>query len=99
MTNKMITALSAAALLALTACGGDGDDALGDNVADAAEMKADNLEDMADNASTESQEEALDAQADLVEEMGDAKEEAIDDADVNAHAMSPAEKESLTNGM
>jgi hypothetical protein len=69
-------------LLALAACGGQGDDALGDNVADAADAKADTLDAMADNATNEAVEENLEDQADAVREAGEAKEEAIDDADV-----------------
>lgn len=69
-------------MLALAACGGQGDDALGDNVADAAEAKADSLDAMADNATSEVVEENLQDQADVVRETGEAKEEAIDDADV-----------------
>ena len=88
---------AAAAALALTACGGDGDDALGQNAQDAAEAKADNLDAMADNASG-ANEQALEAQADITRDVGDAREEAIDDADVNAHAMTPAERSAAVNG-
>lgn len=80
------TILLGSAFFALAACGGQGDDAAGDNVADAYEAEADNLEAMADNATTEAQEENLEQQADAVEDTGEAKEEAIDDADVNAAA-------------
>lgn len=69
-------------MLALSACGGQGDDALGDNVADAAENQADQLEGAADNAATDTQEDQLEAQADVVRDTGEAQEEAIDDADV-----------------
>ncbi len=78
--------LASGAMLALAACGGTGDDAMGDNVADAAENQADALEEMADNASGAT-EAALENQADAVRDAGEAKEEAIDDADVNAAAM------------
>lgn len=97
--RTMIIAGLGAATLALAACGGQGDDSLGDNAADAAENQADILEDMADNATTEAQEDALERQADVVEEKGEAREEAIDEADVNAEAMTPAEKEAAVNGM
>ena len=77
-----LNATLAGGLLALAACGGQGDDALGDNVADAAEAQADILEERADNAATEVQEERLEDRADVVEETGEEMEEAIDDADV-----------------
>ena len=86
--KKFATILASSAFLALAACGGQGDDAAGDNVADAYENKADALEEMADNASTEAQADSLEAQADALEDTGEAKEEAIDDADINAEATS-----------
>ncbi len=86
-----------AACLALAACGGKGDDSLGDNAAEAAEAQAGNLEAMADNTSNEAQADALESRADAVQDMGEAKEEAIDDSDVNADALSNAQKGALTN--
>ena len=82
--KKLSFAIVGAASLALAACGGQGDDALGENVNDNYEAAADNLEMMADNAATEGEADALENQADALEETGDAKEDAIDDADVNA---------------
>ena len=81
MRSLPITLLSAA-FLALAACGGQGDDTLGDNVADAADAKADQLEQAADNAATGDQEEALEEKAEQTRAAGEQKEEAIDDADV-----------------
>ena len=46
--KKVSFALVGAAALALAACGGQGDDALGDNVADNYDAAADNLDAMAD---------------------------------------------------
>ena len=82
--KKLSFAIVGAAALALAACGGKGDDALGDNVADNYEAAADNLEMMADNAATPGAEAALENQADALEAEGERKEEAIDEADANA---------------
>lgn len=89
----MKTALTAAALaltaLSLSACGGKGDDKLGDNIEQAADYRADALEARADN---------LADQADTIREKGEDQSDAVDDADVNAHAMSDGQKAALTNG-
>jgi hypothetical protein len=81
--KKLSFAIVGAATLALAACGGQGDDAAGDNVADNYEAAADNLEAMADNTSG-AEADALENQADALEAEGARKEEAIDEADVNA---------------
>ena len=78
------TALAGAAMLTLAACGGQGDDSLGDHVEDAAENQSEALEAQADNA-TGAQEDALEANAEAVEETGEAQSEAIDDADVKVN--------------
>lgn len=95
--KKLLTGIAVTGLIALSACGGKGDDSLGDNTAQAADAKADNLEAAADNA-TGAQEDALEAQADATREAGEQREEAIDDADVNAQALSNGQKEALVNG-
>ena len=81
--KKLSFAIVGAAALALAACGGKGDDALGDNVADNYEAAADNLEMMADNTANGAEADALENQADALEAEGARKEEAIDDADTN----------------
>ena len=95
--NHLGKAAIAAAFLALAACGGKGDDTLGEQAQEAAENKADVMEEMADNMSGTA-EDMMEANADAAREAGDAKEEAIDDADVNADAMSNAQKEAVING-
>jgi hypothetical protein len=82
--KKVSFALVGAAALALAACGGQGDDTLGDNVADNYDAAADNLDAMADNTASEAESDALENQADALREEGENKEEAIDEADVNA---------------
>jgi hypothetical protein len=96
MRNSLLAAL-AFGCLSLAACGGQGDDKLGDQAHDAAGNRADALDAAADNASGAA-EESLEAQADATRAAGDAREEAIDDADVNADAMSNAQKEAVVNG-
>ncbi len=85
--KKISFALVGAAALALAACGGQGDDALGDNVADAADNVADNMEATADNMTNGVAADQLENQAEAIREEGEAKEEAIDAADVNAAAV------------
>lgn len=94
--KALLTAVSAASLALLTACGGNGDDALGERAEDKAEATADNMDAMADNMSGAAADN-MEAQAEAVREAGDAKEEAIDDSDVNAEAMTEAQKNAVVN--
>ena len=81
--KKISFALVGAAAMALAACGGQGDDALGENVQENYEAAAENMEMMADNT-TGPAAATLENQADALEAEGERKEEAIDEADVNA---------------
>ena len=92
-------AVAISAFAALAACGGQGDDTMGDNVADAYENKADSMDAMADNAATDATAESMGEQADALRDVGEAKEEAIDEADVNAQGMSPAQQNQVANTM
>jgi hypothetical protein len=80
----LLKASIGATFLALAACGGQGDDSLGENVQEAYENKADQLDAAADNTSG-AQEDALEANASAIRETGEAAEEAIDDADVKVN--------------
>lgn len=84
MIMKMVlkAALGAGLIALAAACGGSGDDALGDNVADAAEANAAAIEEVADNTSNEVASDMLEDTAENVRDAGEAQEEAIDDADV-----------------
>lgn len=82
--KKIAFALVGAASLALAACGGQGDDALAENVQENYEAAADNLEAAADNTGNAAEAATLENQADALEGEGARKEEAIDEADVNA---------------
>jgi predicted small lipoprotein YifL len=88
--NRLIKFTVIAGFAALAACGGKGDDSLGDNVADAYDNAADQLDAMADNTTNAVQEETLENQADALRETGKEKEEAIDEADANAAAANQA---------
>jgi len=85
--KKLSFAVVGAAALALSACGGKGDDSLGENVQENYENAADNLDAAADNAANSAEADALENQADALRDEGNDKEEAIDKADVNAQAV------------
>lgn len=82
-------ALLTVSALSLAACGGKGDDKLGDQAATAAENQADALEATSDN---------MEEQADAIREKGEDTEEAVDDADLNAAALTPEQRAAITNG-
>ena len=81
--KKLSFAVVGAAALALAACGGKGDDSLGENVQENYENAAENLDAAAANTSG-AEAANLANQADALREEGENKEEAIDEADVNA---------------
>jgi hypothetical protein len=85
--KKLSFAVVGAAALALAACGGKGDDALGENVQENLEAQAENLDAAADNTANAAEAAALENQADALEEKGEKAEDAIDAADVNAAAV------------
>lgn len=88
--NTLSKFAAIASLCALAACGGKGDDTLGDNIAKAYDNQADQLDAAADKTSNAIQEATLEQQADALREEGKAKEEAVDEADVNAAAVNQA---------
>ena len=96
--KSIFKAAAVSAFLALAACGGSGDDTMGDNVADAAEAQAENMEAMADNMSGPAAD-MMEQKAENVAEEGARKEEAIDDADVDASEMTPAQQNMVANQM
>jgi ABC-type glycerol-3-phosphate transport system substrate-binding protein len=85
----LAAALLTASTLSLAACGGKGDDKLGDQAATAAENRADTLEAQGEN---------MEDQAEAIRDNADDTEEAIDDADVNAAALTPEQRAAITNG-
>ena len=97
MKRKFFTPISAAAMLILSACGGQGDDALGDRAEELGEAQAENLDAMADNASGAAAEQ-LETQADAAEARGEAREEAIDESDVDAGELSDQQRNAIVNG-
>jgi Flp pilus assembly protein TadG len=97
MTRTSTIAAAIGLSLALAACGGKGDDKLGEQVQEAAENKADKMDAMAENMSGTS-EDLMQAKADATREAGEAKEEAIDDSDINADSLTPAERAKVING-
>ncbi len=70
----------------LTACGGNGDDKLGEQAEQKADAKAEEVRAMGGN----------EAVADAIEEKGDDREEAIDDSDVDADKLSGEQKNAVT---
>ncbi|MBB3764133.1 hypothetical protein [Sphingomicrobium lutaoense] len=78
--KRLMISLPASFALALAACGGEGDDALAEDVEERYEERADQLEEMADAA--EERADQLEERAEQVDDMGEAMGDAIDEADV-----------------
>ena len=85
--KKISFALVGAATLALAACGGQGDDALGENVQENMENAAEAVDALADNTANSAEKAALENQAAELKAAGENAEEAIDEADVGANAV------------
>ena len=83
--------------LTLAACGGKGDDKLGEQAQEAAENKADKMDAMADNMSGTA-EDMMQAKADATREAGEAREEAIAVPYIIADALTPAAPAKVING-
>jgi len=90
------TALLAAAALSLAACGGSGDDALAENAQEGLQNQADSMEAMADNTSGAASEQ-MEQQAENLSEKAEGVEEAVDNTDVNADDLSPAQQNAVVN--
>ena len=84
-------------LLSLSACGGDGDDALGDRADEAAENRADAMDAAAGNMSGPAREE-MEANAEATRDAGEKAEDRIDDSDVDADDLSEGQKAAIANG-
>jgi len=84
--NKSLLLVAVLGLTPLAACGGNGDDKLAGRVEDAADNRADALENRADQ---------LDAMAERTRDVGASRADAIDAADLNAHAMSNEQKDEI----
>lgn len=93
MRAIMVVTLTAASL-ALAACGGKGDDKLGEQAQEALENRADAMDVAADNMSGPAAD-SMEVRADAMRDAGNAKEERIDDADLNVDAMSGVEKKEV----
>lgn len=89
--------LVSATFLALAACGGQGDDKLGEQAQEAAEDRADAMDAAAENM-TGASEDMMEAKADATRQAGAAREEAIDDSDINAGALTNSQKNAMAQG-
>jgi hypothetical protein len=86
--KKIVLAAFAVPMFALAACGGKGDDKLGEQAQEAMENRADNA--LANGSISEKE-------ADQMKDRANEKEERIDDSDVNADALSNEQKNAIIN--
>jgi hypothetical protein len=86
-----------AGYLALTACGGEGDDKLGEQAQEEMENRADMMDAAADDIGGTAGD-MVEANADATREAGHEKRRALDESDVDADAMSQAEKDAVVHG-
>ncbi len=93
----MTTALLGIAALGLTACGGDGDDALAENAQENLENQGDAAEAMADNMADGPAQDAMEEKGEMLRDKGEAVEEAVDNTDVDTDELSPAQQNQLVN--
>lgn len=93
-TILIVAALGCA--LPLMACGGKGDDKLGEQAQEAMENRADAIDASAENMTGQAKD-ITEARADAVRDAGDAKEERIDDSDINADKLTPAQKKAIVD--
>lgn len=87
MNKTALLALSAP-LFVLAACGGKGDDKLGEQAQESMENRADNA--VANGSISEEQ-------GDAMKDVAEEKEDRIDDSDVNADALSNNQKAAIIN--
>ena len=87
----LMTTAALAMALAVSACGGKGDDKLGDQARQAMDNKSDAMDAAADNLSGPAAD-AMEARADATRDAGEAKEERIDDSDVDATKLTPEQR-------
>ena len=93
----VFSAVAGVAWLSLTGCGGTGDDKLGEQAQKEMENRAEEMDAAAENMSGAAKD-SLEANADATREQGQLKREALDDADVDADALSNAEKDAVIRG-
>ena len=93
MLILMRTAALAVAL-AISACGGKGDDKLGDQARQAMDNEADAMDAAADNMNGPAAD-AMEARADATRDAGEAKEKRIDESDVDATKLTPEERNAV----